>query len=108
MNEALLSTDPVIPAAAALAAVRHLRRLCISGHFRHALVVHCPGVLSRAHRVLDKAGEGELSAMLPSTISTIAFRASKASSRVGRRSDTRPMMPGTIAARPPSSIALKS
>ena len=60
MNEALLSTDPVIPAAAALAAVRHLRRLCISGHFRHALVVHCPGVLSRAHRVFDKAGEGEL------------------------------------------------
>jgi hypothetical protein len=60
MDEALLSTDPVVPAAAALAAVRHLRRLCISGRARHALVVHCPGVLSRTHRVLDKAGDGEL------------------------------------------------
>lgn len=59
MDEALRSTDPLAPAAAALAAVRKLR-VHISGPGCHSMVVSCPSVLARVSRVVAEAEEREL------------------------------------------------
>ena len=55
MDNTLLSTDPIVAAAAALAAVRNLRRVCADPEVRHAMTVHCPGALVRIHRISAKA-----------------------------------------------------
>ena len=55
MDHALLSTDPIVTAAAALAAVRDLRRLCADAEVRQAMLVYCPGALVRIHRITSKA-----------------------------------------------------
>jgi hypothetical protein len=60
MDEALLSTDPVVSGAAALAAVRNLRRLITNGSDHNLMMIRYPGVLSRVHRVLGTASEGKL------------------------------------------------
>lgn len=59
MDEALRSTDPVVPAAAALAIVRKLR-LHISGPGCYSMIVSCPGVLTRVSRVVAHASESGL------------------------------------------------
>ncbi len=59
MDEALSSTDPLVPAAAALAVVRKLR-LEISRPGCRPLIVSCPGVLTRVSRVVAKPSRSEL------------------------------------------------
>ncbi len=59
MDEALSSTDPLFPAAAALAAARRLR-LEISRPRCRPLVVSCPGVLTRVSRVVATGSTSEL------------------------------------------------
>jgi hypothetical protein len=59
MDEALSSTDPLVPAAAALAVVRKLR-LEISRSGCRPLIVFCPGVLARVSCVVATASRSEL------------------------------------------------
>ena len=60
MDNPLLSTDPVVTAAAALAAVRDLRRVCADADVRRVMLVNCPRVLARIHWMSAKASSGEL------------------------------------------------
>lgn len=60
MGDTLPSTDPVVNAAAALAVVRDLRRLCADAEIRHTMLVHCPGALVRVHRISADAGGDQL------------------------------------------------
>jgi hypothetical protein len=60
MDNALLSTDPIVTAAAALAAERALRRLCADPVVRDAMLVHCPGALARVHSISAEASGREL------------------------------------------------
>lgn len=59
MDEALSSTDPLLPAAAALAIVRRLR-VQIHRPGCRPLVVSCPGVLARVGRVVATPSRSEL------------------------------------------------